>query len=169
MSDIIGGKVDGGYIFKAGDRAIVTGNGGIYDSADAYARELKADFSILHFYNSSTGYNPREFDTGILVGKKVEILNTIRNDMSCVSICLIKCDGRQFMLGMRYLRPIKGGVEMEINVYIQRLFPKTKDAVLISKWFGSDIFSHVTEVLCQGREKELLEKANELEKEAEKE
>jgi len=54
----------------------------------------------------------------------------------------------------------------EMNELIIEMFPKTKDAVLIQKWFGSKIDNDpLTRMLIKGKEDELLEEANRMEEE----
>ena len=52
-----------------------------------------------------------------------------------------------------------------MNELIIEMFPKTKDAVLVDKWFGSKIDNDpLTKMLVRGKEKELLDEALRLEK-----
>ena len=46
-------------------------------------------------------------------------------------------------------------------------FPKTKDAVLIDKWFGNKLCDPLFALLLKGKEKDLLVEALRLEKESE--
>ena len=55
-----------------------------------------------------------------------------------------------------------------MNKDVEKLFPKTKEANVVQKWFGVQIGTYtLLGVLAKGKEKEILAAANELE-EAEK-
>ena len=56
-----------------------------------------------------------------------------------------------------------------MNKLIIEMFPSTQDAVLIEKWFGSEIDGNpLTRTLIKGKEKELLDEAKKLEEESNK-
>ncbi len=52
----------------------------------------------------------------------------------------------------------------EMNEIIVEMFPKTKDAVLIDKWFGDRLNDPIFKMLLQGKESELLAEAQKSEK-----
>jgi hypothetical protein len=58
--------------------------------------------------------------------------------------------------------------EHTMNKIIIELFPKTKDAVLIEKWFGAEIDNPKFQLLLKGKEKEVIAEAEKLEKESTK-
>lgn len=53
-----------------------------------------------------------------------------------------------------------------MNKIIVDLYPVTKDAVLVSKYFGNKLDDPIFVLLLKGKEKELLEEANRLEQES---
>jgi len=62
-----------------------------------------------------------------------------------------------------FLKKVK---ETQVNKIIIEMFPSTKDAVLIQKWFGDKIEDDpLTRMLIKGKESELLTEAEKLEKE----
>lgn len=63
---------------------------------------------------------------------------------------------------------IKMGKEFFMNEIIIEMFPKTKDAVLIDKWFGNKINNDpLTRLLIKGKEVDLLREAEKLENDGE--
>lgn len=53
-----------------------------------------------------------------------------------------------------------------MNEIIIAMFPKTKDAVLVDKWFGREIDKPIFKMLIKGKEKELIAEAIRLEQES---
>lgn len=51
----------------------------------------------------------------------------------------------------------------EMNKLIVEMFPKTKDAVLIEKHFGTKLDDPIFKMLLKGKEKELLQEAQKME------
>lgn len=49
--------------------------------------------------------------------------------------------------------------------WIKEHYPKTKDALLVDKWFGENVVYRMTQFFLRGREQELLEFARQLEEE----
>ena len=56
----------------------------------------------------------------------------------------------------------------QMNEIIIEMFPVTKEAVLVDKWFGREIDKPIFKMLIKGKEKELAEEANRLEVESKK-
>lgn len=55
-----------------------------------------------------------------------------------------------------------------MNTIIIEMFPVTKEAVLVDKWFGREIDKPIFKMLIAGKEKALLKEAQKLEKENKK-
>ena len=53
-------------------------------------------------------------------------------------------------------------MSLVINRWITNKFPKTEDAVLIQKWFGSELNTSFHQVLAEGKESLLLARAKQL-------
>lgn len=53
----------------------------------------------------------------------------------------------------------------KMNQNIIEMFPATKDAVLVDKWFGREIDKPIVKLLLKGKEDELLNEAKRLENE----
>lgn len=51
----------------------------------------------------------------------------------------------------------------KMNELIIEMFPVTKEAVLVDKWFGREINNPIFKMLIKGKEKELIEEATRLE------
>lgn len=56
----------------------------------------------------------------------------------------------------------------QMNEVIVEMFPVTKEAVLVDKWFGREIDKPIFKMLIKGKEKELIEEAQRLENESNK-
>jgi len=56
--------------------------------------------------------------------------------------------------------------EFCMNEIIVEMFPKTKDAILVEKWFGTEINKPIFQLLLKGKEKEVIAEAERLEKES---
>lgn len=65
---------------------------------------------------------------------------------------------------IKSLKLIKRRAKM--NQIIIEMFPKTKDAVLVDKWFGREIDKPIFKMLIEGKEKKLIEEALRLESES---
>ena len=53
----------------------------------------------------------------------------------------------------------------KMNKIIIEMFPKTKDAILIDKWFGEEFNKPIFKLLLTGKEEQLIKEAERLEKE----
>ena len=150
------------HIFNVGEYAIITGNGGIYASSTDYFKELDGnlDRAYLHRIGNDCKKLP---PSNFIVNRKVKILARQYWASCGVKICLVEVDNWQFVISMDYLKPIKRR-NATMNPSIVEMFPSTKDALLIEKWFGDDLESPLMEILIKGKERELLAAAIILEK-----
>lgn len=58
-----------------------------------------------------------------------------------------------------------GGRKEKLDKWIKEHYPRTKDALLVDKWFGENIEHRITQFFLKGREQELLDFARQLEEE----
>lgn len=149
------------HIFNVGEYAIVVGNGGVYSNSFEYYSNMKANLDIA--YLNCKEHQKELPDDYFIVGRRVEILNRCYFGSCGTKICLIEVDGWQFVISMDYLKPIKRSEEM--NEIIVEMFPVTKEAILVDKWFGREIDKPIFKMLIKGKEKELIEEAQRMEKE----
>ena len=153
------------HIFNVGEYAIITGNGGVCNSSIGYFKELNGDIDKAYLHCEENGHKELPSDH-FIVNRKVKILARQYWASCGVKICLVEVDNWQFVISMDYLKPIKRR-NATMNPSIVEMFPSTKDALLIEKWFGDDLESPLTKILIKGKERELLAAAIILEKQEE--
>lgn len=79
----------------------------------------------------------------------------------CLAVWLQR-DGRDYFCDAIEQRHLQGGAMHQVII---DLFPQTKDAVLIEKWFGAKLSDPLFAMLLKGKEQELLAEALRLDKE----
>jgi hypothetical protein len=72
----------------------------------------------------------------------------------------------EIQLGSMPIEKIKK--EDIMNKTVIEMYPKTKDAVVVDKWFGSKLDDPIFAMLLEGKEEKLLQEAIKLEEEEKK-
>lgn len=75
--------------------------------------------------------------------------------------CFIIISAEEYLNEVKKINKEDG---MEMDSLIVELYPQTKDAILVNKYFGKEITA-LTAVLLKGKESELLETAKKMEEE----